>query len=75
MNIVMVNGHKVSQVVCLNCYRRWISARPVDTILADLECPDCGMIGNAIETGETSITEELLKKAMCETEGIPEVIK
>lgn len=61
--MIIVNGNKVSQVICLNCFRRWISARPVDTRLDDLECPDCGKQGYAIETGETSVTEELLKQA------------
>lgn len=71
--MVLVNGNKVSQVVCLNCHRRWLSARPVETKLADLECPECGIIGEAIETGETSVAEDLLRKASGETEGIPEV--
>ena len=71
--MLLINGHKVSQVCCLNCHRRWISARPVETFLAELKCPDCGAIGDVIETGETNIAEELIRKAMGETEGIPEV--
>ena len=58
----LINGMKVSQVVCLRCYRRWIAARPIETRLDDLECPDCGQNGYAIETGETSVAEELLKE-------------
>ena len=61
--MIIVNGNKVSQVICLRCLRRWISARPVDTRLDELECPDCGLQGFAIETGETSVTEDLLKQA------------
>ena len=61
--MIIVNNNKVSQVICLNCLRRWISARPVDTRLDELECPDCGKQGFAIETGETSVAEELLKQA------------
>lgn len=72
--MILVNGNKVSQVVCLNCHRRWIAIRPVETKLADLECPDCGYQGDVIETGETSIAEDLIRKAAGETEGIPEVI-
>lgn len=73
--MLLINGQKVSQVVCLNCHRRWIAARPVETKLTDLECPDCGCQGDAIETGETSIAEDLLRKATGETEGISEVIE
>ena len=61
--MLLINGHKVSQVICLSCYRRWIAARPVDTPLCDLVCPDCGTIGAVIETGETNIAEELIRKA------------
>ena len=57
-----------SQVICLSCFRRWISARPIDTRLDELECPDCHQQGIAIETGETSVAEELLKQ-MKEQEG------
>lgn len=71
--MILIKGNKVSQVVCLNCHRRWISARPIETKLSDLECPECGVIGEAIETGETSIAEDLIRKAYGETEGIHEV--
>ena len=60
--MIIVNENKVSQVICLRCFRRWISARPVSTRLDELECPDCGQQGYAIETGETSVAEELLKQ-------------
>ena len=60
--MLIINEHKVSQVICLKCFRRWISARPVTTRLDELECPDCGLQGFAIETGETSVAEELLNK-------------
>lgn len=72
--MILINGNKVSQVVCLNCHRRWIAARPIETKLADLECPECRIIGDAIETGETSVAEDLIRKVSGETEGIPEVI-
>lgn len=61
--MVLMNGHKVSQVICLRCMYRWIAARPVDTWLDDLVCPECGRAGGAIETGETQMAEELLHKA------------
>lgn len=62
LEMIFVNGHKVSQVICLSCFRRWIAARPIDTRLDELECPDCHKHGIAIETGETSVAEELLKQ-------------
>lgn len=62
-NMIILNGSKVSQVICLRCFRRWISARPIETELACLECPDCHEKGFAIETGETGIAEELIRRA------------
>ena len=44
--------HKVSEVVCIQCLKRWIAVRPVKTKLVDLECPCCHKQGYAIETGE-----------------------
>ena len=61
--MILVNGNKVSQVICLKCFRRWISARPTETWLDQLECPTCGCQGYAIETGETCAYEDLLKQA------------
>ena len=43
--------HKVSEVVCVKCGKRWISVRPEKTLLKELECPKCGR-GFVIETGE-----------------------
>ena len=45
--------HKVSIVICLGCYKRWVSVRPVHTRLKELECPQCHKTGLTIETGET----------------------
>lgn len=45
--------HKVSEVICINCKYRWIAVRPTNTLLKDLECPQCGLQGYVIETGET----------------------
>lgn len=61
--MLIIKENKVSQVICLRCFRRWISARPVGTRLDELECPECGQQGFAIETGETSVAEDLLKQA------------
>ena len=43
--------HKVSEVICVKCGKRWIAIRPSITKLKDLECPKCGA-GYVIETGE-----------------------
>ena len=43
--------HKLSEVICVHCGKRWISVRPVGTLLKDLECENCGS-GFVIETGE-----------------------
>ena len=43
--------HKVSEVICVKCGKRWISVRPEKTLLKELECPKCGR-GFVIDTGE-----------------------
>ena len=45
-------AHKVSEVICVKCGHRWISARPATTMLKSLECPECKQVGFTIETGE-----------------------
>ena len=44
--------HKVSEVICVKCGKRWISVRPTRTLLKELECPQCHEQGSVIETGE-----------------------
>ena len=44
--------HKVSEVMCINCKHRWIAVRPTNTLLKNLECPQCWLQGYTIETGE-----------------------
>lgn len=48
----MEEEHKVSMVICLRCYKRWIDVRPVGVQLVDLVCPNCELPGFVIETGE-----------------------
>lgn len=43
--------HKVSEVICVKCGKRWISVRPKDTLLKDIVCLNCGS-GYVIESGE-----------------------
>lgn len=58
VDIDSLKPHKVSEVICIMCYARWISVRPSDTKLIDLQCPKCEAKGYTIETGETLKEEE-----------------
>ena len=44
--------HLVSIVKCTNCQKRWTVVRPESVRIYELECPLCGKIGYAKETGE-----------------------
>jgi DNA-directed RNA polymerase subunit RPC12/RpoP len=57
VNIEEYQSHKVSEVICVKCGKRWIAVRPSITKLKDLECPICGA-GYVIETGENIKTIE-----------------
>lgn len=50
--------HRVSEVICVKCLKRWVAVRPTKCRLKDLECAGCGEQGYVIETGET-IDEEI----------------
>lgn len=43
--------HKVSELICVKCGKRFIGCRPVGLKLKDIDCEDCGP-GYVIETGE-----------------------
>lgn len=43
--------HKISEVICVKCGKRWIAVRPENLLLKELECENCGK-GFVIETGE-----------------------
>ena len=43
--------HQVSEVICVKCGKRWISVRPQETLLKELECENCGA-GYVVETGQ-----------------------
>lgn len=43
--------HKVSEVICVKCGKRWIAVRPEKTLLKSLVCENCGP-GFVIETWE-----------------------
>ena len=44
--------HIVQELICLYCMHRYIAVRPQGTLLRNLECPQCGTVGNVIATGE-----------------------
>ena len=44
--------HLVSIVKCTNCQKKWTAVRPESVRIYELECPLCGKIGYAKETGE-----------------------
>ena len=55
-NIINIENdleHKVSEVICVQCGYRWIATRPSQTLLKQLECPNCEEQGYTIETGES----------------------
>ena len=43
--------HRLSEVICVFCGRRWLVVRPESMKLKELECT-CGREGGVIETGE-----------------------
>lgn len=44
--------HKISEVICIRCKKRWLAVRPEFTKLKELQCPKCKKRGYVIETGE-----------------------
>ena len=50
--------HTVSELICINCKKRWIAARPEIVLLKEIECPKCNKQGYAIETGQNIKEEE-----------------
>lgn len=50
--------HKISETICVKCGHRQIDVRPADTLLKDLECPECSRVGFIIETGEEISDED-----------------
>ena len=54
-NVIDINKnepHEASEVICINCKKRWVALRPQLTLLKDLQCPQCLQQGGVIETGE-----------------------
>lgn len=55
--------HEVSEVICVKCGKRWISVRPENVLLKELECPNCG-VGYVINTGQ-SLTSDFSLCTKC----------
>ena len=54
-NIIDISAnepHLVCETVCLKCFHRWIAVYPEKTLLKQLECPNCGVVGFVIKTGQ-----------------------
>ncbi|MDR2020666.1 MAG: hypothetical protein LBQ14_07890 [Treponema sp.] len=49
--------HKISEVICVHCGKRWIAARPEKNLLKNLECPN-HHVGFVIETGEEILPDD-----------------
>ena len=44
--------HIVHEVICVKCCHRWIAVAPETLLLKEYQCPECGLIGAVIETGQ-----------------------
>ena len=44
--------HEISEVICLKCLKRWIAVYPEETLLKELQCPQCEEQGYVIKTGQ-----------------------
>lgn len=51
-NCISKDKIKVKEVICVQCKHRWLATRPSQTLLKQLECPNCNKQGYTIETGE-----------------------
>lgn len=52
-NIEDYMKHRVDELICINCKKRWVAVWPAATLLMEIECPGCHMTGYTITTGET----------------------
>lgn len=41
-----------AELICVNCYHRYIGSWPEGTWLKDLTCPHCNTLGTIIATGQ-----------------------
>jgi len=69
INLNNYGDFTVSEVICVNCKSRWLSARHSEVYLRNIPCPKCGP-GFVIETGEM-LEEEEVQAALCQALGMP----
>lgn len=43
--------HCSAEVICVNCFHRYVAVWPQATPMKELECSECGRIGTIITTG------------------------
>lgn len=48
--------HRIHEVMCVECKRRWLAVSPVTVLLRDYECSN-GHIGFVVATGCTEIIQ------------------
>jgi len=44
--------HVCFEAMCIACSHRWQAVAPDVTILADIECPACDLVGTIIVSGQ-----------------------
>ncbi len=54
--------HEVAELICLKCYCRWYGAYNKEIQLRNIICPNCGVPGFVIKTGQTI---ELIREKAC----------
>ena len=50
--------HEVCELMCWHCGKRYIGAFPEQTLLKQLECPQCHRTGYMFKTGQTVIPDD-----------------
>jgi len=50
--------HEACELMCWHCGKRYIGLFPEQTLLKQLECPQCHRTGHMFKTGQTVIFDE-----------------
>ncbi len=53
INISEHRPHEVAELMCANCYKRWIGVYPETELLKNMVCKSCNTRGAIIKTGQT----------------------
>lgn len=51
VDIIEYKQHDTTELICINCKKRWIAVYPSGVLLKNIECPSCNLQGFAIKTG------------------------